>query len=484
MNNNVMTNCHNCGSNNISLDMTIGKLRCNSCGHIYESTIEEKPNAVNEFESIHSLEGNIISDGSKNINEGTLALVTYKCNKCGFEYVTSEKNNNPICIFCNKQLDNTEMIQKENNTKYILPFKINKEMAINTIQSELNNKSDYLIDSFMNKLNLDKLICLYIPHTYWDAKYKCHFSGQGEKKIKSHYSDDNVSYTADVYDVDRNCNVEVKLVSIEEKYEIIDTKDKAFSNIISALNPFDSKEILPVDGIYLQDCVAMLIDNKEMTFDESFNSRLINITKYALLDSISFYDRGVRWDKNEISEVNHNLYNVYLPVYLYMYTEIVDNKEEYYYIALNGRTGETAFHIPFDSNKAKGKSKKKAFIICTVICLLLNSFFIPFAIMSHDEWGIFAKIMIVVIIGLIYFVLLPLLYKHEYKSIENKYKGDHVVGENDSKIDFAVSNMLQTDNKVKTIKSNDIYISGINDNSKEIRFKRYISEHNVTVIKK
>jgi hypothetical protein len=64
------------------------------------------------------------------------------------------------------------------------------------------------------------------------------------------------------------------------------------------------------------------------------------------------YDRGVRWDAEDI-EVKGELWKtVYLPVWLYSYLQVKQNGKRFlHYVAVNACTGETMGSVPIHMPK-------------------------------------------------------------------------------------------------------------------------------------
>jgi len=58
------------------------------------------------------------------------------------------------------------------------------------------------------------------------------------------------------------------------------------------------------------------------------------------------YDRGVRWEQEQIDVIGTRWVSMYLPVWLYSYHQPGRNGGMLHYIAVNGRTGETMGSVP------------------------------------------------------------------------------------------------------------------------------------------
>ncbi len=473
-----MTNCTSCGSNDISLDINLSKLKCNQCGQIYENV-----EMSNKFEDIDKLNNISISGGALDIAESNSNLVIYKCDICNTEIVTSELNNNVICPTCHKKLEINNRASGELNVRYILPFRINKDNAVNKMNEYMKINSKFINNNFEKKYNADNIVACFIPFTLFDIDYNCTFEGQAERKIDSIYdSDSGTTYYYDGYDIIRGFEVDAKHLSLETKSNSFTDKESAYSNMISALNPYDTNELIELKEKYLRDTVAEILTYKRLEYDDRFKNKLISIGKYAILDNLIYYDRGIKWNKTDLEIKSINCYDAYLPVWLYYFNDA----KEIHYIAINGRTGELAVHVPFDKKKAIIKSIVEPVIVAAVFdffmgLLLIPIFSIPGKLENNN--AIFEKVPYI-ILGAITLTILIGGFIKTYQGIKMSCLGNHEVGENDSKAIFKTNITNKIDNKTCTNKKSSMsVINGRNDNSDERRRERFKKSVNYKVVK-
>ena len=74
--------------------------------------------------------------------------------------------------------------------------------------------------------------------------------------------------------------------------------------------------------------------------------QLLSIARAQVVESVSRYDRGVRWEQEGLDVHGTRWVAMYLPVWLYSYHQPGKNGGLLHYIAVNGRTGETMGSIP------------------------------------------------------------------------------------------------------------------------------------------
>ena len=471
---NNMTNCIKCGSNNISLDISLGKLKCSHCGCLYENTI-----VTNEVEEIDKLEGMTVSSGALDIKDVDCNMVMYKCGRCSTTIITSELNKNIMCPTCHKNLANNERVGGNLYVDSILPFRIYKDDAINKMNRFMKEGTKFVLDEFTNEYNINNLIACYIPYLVFDAEYDCTFAGTGEREIDWTYDseDKKTTYYFDGYDIVRSFNVKIKDGSLDEKDYSFTDKDNAYNNLISALNPYDTINEVKIKGNYLNNAVAEVLPISEVKVDEKIKNKLINIAKYGILDDLLFFDRGIRWEKTNIDVKNVKFHYVYLPVWLYFFE---DSNKELFYLAVNGRTGEFATHVPFNKKKAFLHSIIKDIIITLTADLFLSIFFLPFILGNpHDNSILYYFIPLLVITTIL---LLVVGTSSEYKKLKNACLGNHIPGENDDKVYREVDITNRFDNKIYEKKrGSNSKIIGMNDNSNQRREELFMKMHNVKI---
>ena len=66
---------------------------------------------------------------------------------------------------------------------------------------------------------------------------------------------------------------------------------------------------------------------------------------------MEFYDRGVRWDSENLEVKGQQWKSAYLPVWLYSYQQKKGNKSLLHYVAVNARTKETMGSVPIHMPK-------------------------------------------------------------------------------------------------------------------------------------
>ena len=127
--------CPKCGATDISLNTKTGKLRCNFCRHEFE------PEKIEKMEKdISKLHGEIMGSGAQEMSADENDVVTFKCSSCGAEVVVdTAKSTQARCHWCRNTLSVNQQIPNGAVPDTVLPFKISKNEAKESIEKKHTN---------------------------------------------------------------------------------------------------------------------------------------------------------------------------------------------------------------------------------------------------------------------------------------------------------------------------------------------------------
>ena len=119
---NGQNKCPKCGSSDISLNVTTGKLRCNFCRHEFEP--QKLENMQND---LSQLQGQVMASGATDIVADTNDVMTLKCSSCGAEVVIDTASATQArCHWCRNTLSINQQIPNGTIPDLLLPFKVRK----------------------------------------------------------------------------------------------------------------------------------------------------------------------------------------------------------------------------------------------------------------------------------------------------------------------------------------------------------------------
>lgn len=352
--------CPNCGASDVTYNSKKGKLICNFC---YTEFADEKL----DVKEAKDLEGVTKTTGLKDIVKGN-DIITLKCSGCGAEVViNTNEATNARCHWCRSILSINSQIDNGAIPDVVLPFKLEKKDAETKIKEFVDARTKYANEQFKQEFTTKNIMGVYFPYMLVDANCHASFKGRGEHLIKKYTVKRNdrqeTRYDADLYNVERDFDISIEDLTIESSLDKLnkDSKDKT-TNVINSIMPFDTENCVKYKANYLAGYTSEKRDINVSNIEDKVDSELKDVTRHALNDKISFYNRGVKWDNEDLKVKGKQWVAAYLPVWLYSYQ---DEKKVLHYVAVNARTGETMGSVPMN----KGKILRTAFIIDLLIAV-------------------------------------------------------------------------------------------------------------------
>lgn len=161
-----------------------------------------------------------------------------------------------------------------------------------------------------------------------------------------------MEYDADAYHVERDFDIFIDDLSIEASSDKLDytAKDKT-TNIINAIMPFDTENCVKFNANYMKGFTSEKRDSNIGGLRDIVKAQSSDVARYAALDTIEEYDRGVRWEEENYKVKGDSWKAAYLPVWLYSYMQKKNGKNLLHYVAVNARTLETMGSVPINYTK-------------------------------------------------------------------------------------------------------------------------------------
>lgn len=351
--------CPNCGATEIKFDEKYGKLYCNYCETKFEGQ------NLNELEeNLFNLKGRRIGSGAQNINKEFNDIITLECGGCGAEVVIDTKTTTQArCHWCRGILSINKRIENGAVPDAILPFRVKKEEAASKIEKFVSKRKFYAAPNFKKEFKTENIMGVYFPYMLIDAKAHCNFEGEGEHQTRKYEINDNTRYDAKAYKISREFDIIVDNLTIESNKERLNKNlENKTNNIINSVMPFDTENCIKFESNYLVDFTS---EKRNISIDEiepKVNNQLNDVIRYALNKELTYYDRGIKWEKEQVNVLGSQWITAYLPIWLYSYYENKKGKTTLHYVAVNGRTKETMGSIPIN--------KKKLFLMSLLIEIL------------------------------------------------------------------------------------------------------------------
>jgi len=372
--------CPSCGASDISFNPQTGLLRCEFCRHEFSA---EK---VAGFEQdVSRLQGKIIGSGTKDIAADAESMVTLKCQSCGAEVVIdTDEAPQARCHWCRNVLSLNEVVPNGAVPDAVLPFSVQKEIAREEIDTFVSKRKFFAHPKFKQEFCAENVMGVYLPYMIVDVNAQSSLSGQGEVLVRKYTvgsgNSQRTVYDADLYNVQRDFDIQMKGLTIESNTEKLDLgSSNRTNNIINSIMPFDTQNCVKWSANYLKGYASEKRDANVDQLKGLVQTKAKDVARFQANTTLTAYNRGVRWSQEQLNIVGQQWKAAYLPVWLYSYQQVKSpNNKVLHYVAVNARTRETMGSVPIHQPKLMLFS-----LIATIIGLFAAAFLWP---VMDTEW--------------------------------------------------------------------------------------------------
>jgi hypothetical protein len=255
------------------------------------------------------------------------------------------------CHWCRHVFGVNEQVPNGAVPDAVLPFKVKKDDALARIRQFVDKRQLFALKEFKEEFTPENVIAVYLPYMIVDARASVDVAGKGEIETRRYTrgsgKDKKTYYDADVYQVGRHVDFTVDDLTLESARQRgnLDTNSNT-NNIINTILPFDTKNAVKWNASYLRGCSSEKRDLDVSHLQPRLVDQLLSIGRAQVEGSVSRYDRGVRWEQEDLDVHGTRWVSMYLPVWLYSYQQQGGRDRMLHYIAVNGRTGETMGSVP------------------------------------------------------------------------------------------------------------------------------------------
>lgn len=348
--------CPKCGATDISMNMQTGKLRCNFCRHEFDAAkVQEQESAIS------GLRGIVIGSGAQDIKDDVDSIITLKCSSCGAEIVidTSEAMQ-ARCHWCRNTLSINEQVPNGAVPDYVLPFSVKKEEAQELIEDFVKKRKFFAHPRFKREFKSENIMGVYFPYMVVDVNGHASYVGQGEHLLRRYTrgsgDDEETYYDYEVYDIAREFDIAIDNLTVESSADKLSTASNKTNNIINSILPFDVENTVAWNANYLKGFTSEKRDMNIKQLKSMVDEQAKDVARYAANETLQYYDRGVKWSKDELNIVGERWCAAHFPVWLYSYHQKKGRNDVLHYVAVNARTKETMGSVPIHMPKLIGIS--------------------------------------------------------------------------------------------------------------------------------
>ena len=329
--------CPSCGGA-ISFDSSTQKLKCPYCDTEFEvdAIKEYNEDLVNETGADYSEEASWEnSDSYWGAEEG---MKVYVCNSCGGEIIADSTTAAASCPYCGNPVVMKEQLSGDFKPDYVIPFKLDKNAAINALKDHMSNKK-LLPKCFKDENHIDEVKGIYVPFWLFDADSIGSFKYKGSRTRI--WSDKDWNYTeTSYYSV-------VRVGGMEFNNIPVDGSEKMPDDLMESLEPFDFSQAVDFKTAYLAGYFADRYDVDAKASNDRANNRVRSSTESVIRSTVNGYSTLIpEFSQVDIrpGQVKYALYPVWMLNTIY--------RGEKFTFAINGQTGKIDGNMPVDKGQA------------------------------------------------------------------------------------------------------------------------------------
>ena len=212
----VIYKCPNCGAA-MEFDSDTQKLGCKRCGTQIDVETYEKD-----------------STASGEQREKVSNMKIYNCQSCGAQLVADEYTSATFCSYCGNPTLVEDRLQGEFKPQLIIPFKINKEQAIDIYRKWLK-KGPLTPKELSTSSTIEKISGVYVPFWLYSYNARTQMNAHANKVRTTRRGDTEYTYT-DHFDVYRDVHAEFDRIPA-------DASEKMPDRQMDMLEPYDYSDI-------------------------------------------------------------------------------------------------------------------------------------------------------------------------------------------------------------------------------------------------
>ncbi|MEE1282887.1 MAG: hypothetical protein UHK60_11685 [Acutalibacteraceae bacterium] len=323
--------CPCCGGE-IEFNSDIQKMSCSYCGSEFDVETLKAYDEDLKNQKPDDMQWNTQKDpwsGAETEN-----LSNYVCNSCGAEIIGEGTTGTVDCPYCGNHVILKGKFAGDLRPDLIIPFKLNKQMAIDGLNNHLKGKH-FLPKVFKSQNHIEEIKGIYVPFWLFDTDVDASIRYLATKV--RHWHDRNYYYTETAYfSVLREGNITFDNIPA-------DGSSKMPDDLMESIEPYDLSEAVDFQTAYLSGYMA---DRYDVTAEQSItrtNERVKTSTEENFKKTVKGYV-SVTTENSSIRTSNGKAKYALYPVWILNTTY----KGEKYIFAMNGQTGKFVGNLPLD----------------------------------------------------------------------------------------------------------------------------------------
>ncbi|MCH5253287.1 MAG: hypothetical protein J1F41_00060 [Lachnospiraceae bacterium] len=267
-------------------------------------------------------------DSENVIKEGSLT----QCGNCGAPISVGQYTSADRCTHCGSHIVFDERVEGIYEPHLILPFKVDKEKAVEALNKEFS-KRVFTPSGFLSQKSLEQMRGIYVPFWLYDYQAHYHFQGEGTK-VRSWRSGNTEYVETSYYEVIRQMEAGFERVPVDASFVMDDGE-------MDLMEPYTYQELEEFQPKYMSGFYGEMYNQGAPELEGRAQVKVQKASEELMQQSLTGYNsvRPIRKDLNlDRNGINYAL----MPVWMYEYRY----RGEVYRFHVNGQTGKVVGKTP------------------------------------------------------------------------------------------------------------------------------------------
>lgn len=281
-----------------------------------------------------------------------------QCVNCGAPLEVTEHTSASKCPNCGSYHVFEERISGEYTPHLVLPFKISKQQAVESIRKEFKKRM-FTPKEYLSNASIEKMEGTYVPFFMYDYHTDVHYHATGTK-VRT-WTSGNYKYTeTSYYNVARDMDIDFEKIPVDASVAMD-------NSVMDLLEPYNYQALVDFEDKYMSGFLAETYSDNPDALKARAESKAKNDSCSLLMDTLDGYSTLTHVSQ-DIDLHQKACEYALLPVWVYEFK--YQGKTYTYHV--NGQTGKVIGKTPIAYPKVAGYSAG-LFAICMAVGLLISS---------------------------------------------------------------------------------------------------------------
>lgn len=260
-----------------------------------------------------------------------------ECVNCGAPINIGEYTSASKCAHCGCYIVFNERVEGEYEPHLILPFKVNKDMAVEALNTEFKKRT-FIPSSFLSEKSLEGMNGMYVP--FWLYDYQAHydFAGTGTK-VRTWRSGDTEYTETSYYDIERHMRAGFDKVPVDASLAMGDGE-------MDLMEPYVYEDLEGFQPKYMSGFFGEVYNQSASELEGRAKAKVREASDELMHRSLTGYNSITPRNKNLNLESEGTNFAL-MPVWMYLY----QYKGKTYHFHVNGQTGKVVGKTPVSKEK-------------------------------------------------------------------------------------------------------------------------------------